>query len=47
MHPLEPLLDDTNNLYTSGTPADIDIGDSTEDSQGESPSSRATLDILL
>jgi hypothetical protein len=52
MHPPEPLPDDAtindaNNLYTSRTPVDIDMGDSTEDSQGESPSSRATLDILL
>jgi hypothetical protein len=45
--PLESLPNDANNLYTSGTPKDIDIEDSTEDSQGESPSSRATLDILL
>jgi hypothetical protein len=34
MHPLdpvpEPLPDNANNLYTSGTPADIDMEDSTE-----------------
>jgi hypothetical protein len=47
MYPLEPLPNDANDLYTSGTPKDIDMGDSTEDSQGESLSSRATLDILL
>jgi hypothetical protein len=52
VHPLEPLsnnvtLDDTDNLYTSRTPKDTDIGDSIEDSQRESLSSRATLDILL
>jgi hypothetical protein len=52
MHPPDPLpnnatLNDANNLYTSGTPMDINMGDSTEDSQGESPSSQATLDILL
>jgi hypothetical protein len=45
--PLEPLPDDANNLYTSGNPVDINMQDSMEDSQGESLSSRATLDILL
>jgi hypothetical protein len=47
MHPPEPLPNNANNLYTSGTPKDIDIRDSMKDSQGESLSSRATLDILL
>jgi hypothetical protein len=47
MYPPEPLPNDANDLYTSRTPKDINIEDSTEDSQGESPSSRATLDILL
>jgi hypothetical protein len=35
VHPLElapePLLDDANNLHTSGTPHDIDMEDSIED----------------
>jgi hypothetical protein len=51
MHPpvptAEPLPNNVDDLYTSVTPADINMGDSTEDSQGESLSSRATLDILL
>jgi hypothetical protein len=45
--PPEPLPNDANNLYTSGNPMGIDMQDSMEDSQGESLSSRATLDILL
>jgi hypothetical protein len=45
--PTEPLPDDANNLYPSRDPMDVDMQDSMEDSQGESPSSRATLDILL
>jgi hypothetical protein len=51
MHPsnltLEPLSDNANNLHTSGTPNDVDIEDSIEDSQEESLSSQATLDLLL
>jgi hypothetical protein len=51
MHPpvplAEPLLNDANNHYTSGNPMDINMQDSMEDSQEESPSSRAMLDILL
>jgi hypothetical protein len=45
--PLEPLPNNADNLYTSGTPKDINMEDGTQDSQGESLSSRATLDILL
>jgi hypothetical protein len=45
--PPKPLPDDANNLYTSRNPMDVDMQDSMEDSQGESPSSRATLNILL
>src|SRR5205807_336812 len=44
---LEPLPNNANDLYTSGTPADINMEDSMEDSQGESLSSQATLDILF
>jgi hypothetical protein len=51
MHPpvpvAEPLPDNVDDLYTSRTPVDINMEDSIEDSQGESLSSRATLDILL
>jgi hypothetical protein len=45
--PLEPLPDDTNYLYTSGTPTNVDMEEGQEDSQGTSLSSQATLDILL
>jgi hypothetical protein len=52
VYPPEPLpnnaiLNDDNNLYTSRTPTDTNMRDSIKDSQGESLSSRATLDILL
>jgi hypothetical protein len=43
----EPLPNNANYLYTSRNPMDIDMQDSTEDSQGTSPSSQATLNILL
>jgi hypothetical protein len=45
--PAEPLSDDANDLHTSRDPMDVDMQDSTKDSQGTSLSSRATLDILL
>jgi hypothetical protein len=43
----DPLPDDANYLHTSRDPINVDMQNSMEDSQGISPSSRATLDILL
>jgi hypothetical protein len=43
----EPLPNNAHDLHTSEIPNDVNIEDSIEDSQGESPSSQATLDILL